>query len=690
MGVNKLKLVAIIALISIAVVTGNQNSVFLESENIVLSDVVYTFFRNFYHCLFQFHVGSTSSHEQNLDWDLYTTPIKFYGGESPFTIQNGNTSIPKHRKRQNVQSARRRYSNCTVQLQIYCNQVTKGTAVGQREFLWFIFTDETEHCHGGLIQDGFKRGLIEDGYPGVFFGIFNFNSVHMLCFSCLEQKRFTNLKELATNDIPSYKKLWSSLHSKLSGATFVINYLEAKLPNFKKLDNWTSCNIHKGHSFPVETCTYFSIMKELNFSTVYTKQLYSLVSNPIYDGSILSRNVMNWQLANWLSSNHLEMVSYAMNIRPYAYILIIDSIGSNFSTAITQPFDWQTWLALIIAIFVVAFMLRLAYVIVYSASSTSIYTCIPTFGLLLDQPATNLKSKATSGFITWCVWSFVAITLSQFYKGTLFSFLSISVAPRVPDNLEEVLETNKFIVTSGSAYAANMKDDATGVGLKASSILRDLLLEDMLESHPELNASIYGKLHRKLEWLGSDFGKIFLGILRTNSFFSIYSNRSAEVEVPTKYFFMDMSHFVERFRMYLKFFTRKWVSKSHPLPCFVGRAGWAVSHNYMYDRIKIMLARVYESGLYERWETYWHKNQALQSMRNIVNKLDKNVKKDLLRKGKKLSYINSFQFVYMSEEKQHLDSEAKPIEFSMLAIILVYTMVSFLFASVVFIHECLN
>jgi len=88
----------------------------------------------------------------------------------------------------------------------------------------------------------------------MFFVIFDSKFVHMLCLSCKDKNRTTNLG----NDLSSYKNLWKTMHSRLDGSPIktIDHFL---IENRAVAENW-GCNIHKGYVLSAKSCTILTMM----------------------------------------------------------------------------------------------------------------------------------------------------------------------------------------------------------------------------------------------------------------------------------------------------------------------------------------------------------------------------------------------------------------------------------------------
>ncbi|CAL8143066.1 unnamed protein product [Orchesella dallaii] len=670
-----------------------------DSENNVptlgISNEVQTFFQNFYHCLFQFHIGN--SWELSDDWDSYESILKFYAGESPFTIQNNTVTnlIHKYNRRRRRWRTLRKFSNCSVQLHLsrQLKTISETEDVRRRpEFMWFLFfSNETSECDDTNMKNSEIKNSIELanlGYPSIFFMIYDLTYVKMLCLSCVQDNRETDLQQLALNDLQSYKNLWENLHSKLDRTPIKIN-LNLMMSNTYTLGvkRW-DCNIHKGYVITSSACTYLIIRKALNFSTIHNRS--PLLERIVTHGSIYTGMIVTESNLDWITNRKFQMLSYAITAEPYGYIMVLDHAPSNLK-AIIQPFDWKIWINLGVATSLLTFILSLEFEngsrsagiktnYFHNDKVNMVATSRVWFSImvaLLDQPTSVISTyskRNSSTVMLWTLWCLVALSVSQSYKGALFSFLSSSPIPWIPDTLGRILDSNMPLITQVSMIVTHGPPNKKKVSSR--SILKDAILRDILQSLPDGNASIYGTLSRKIEWIGGDAGSATVSLLKSDRILNRDTNKS--IPTPQSFFVIDKTNHAELFKMHLTFFTKKWVSNVQPLPIFMSRSAWTIKENYLYSRLKSKLAQLYESGLYDRWEAFYVKDDIVYYIKKAAEQLDDRVvrnssngsgilsnprnyrNKQLVGKQGGISLTNLFHYVYLNEQKESAFSGMLP------------------------------
>ncbi|CAL8131039.1 unnamed protein product [Orchesella dallaii] len=627
------------------------------------------------------------SSDLQIAWAVLDPLLNYYGGISPFTIQSSiiSKSITDSERYQNQYKNRgstRRHSNCTIQLQLICQDIRDGTAIWRKEFVWYIISTTGTKCVGKFPTD-----IRLQSYPSLYFGISNFRRIFMLCWSC--RPIVTSLpKDNAINTIIGYLYLWKKLHRNQNKVLVGIN---DDLPVTSSISRW-SCNIHKTYIVPVHTCVYFTMWKALNFTNINTHSPITHELSSHKEGLIFSRVPITRSTTKMALSENFEFISYALHIQSYYYLMVVEQVPTNWR-AIIQPFDSLTWIFIVVTISVVGYVLCLEVTTLHgklcqvefqvriplpSASKSWFKVEFAAVALLIHQsvPINQFMNKSPKSlFVLWCFWSFVAVTLNQFYEGSLFSFLSTTVSPSVPQTLDEVLRTNTLMFTQTSG-----QNSVNGTPTNKYSILKESVLSEMIDNDPKKNDSAYGELYRKIKliWIGYNVNTTLE--FQKNGWI-IDTLTGVAIKVPHKFFLVDTVAQVTFFRAYLRLITQKWLSKPVTLSTLVSRHGWVIKQNYMYEILKRKLAQLYESGLYVRWEVFCMDSEIVVSVKQSTATLGlRNLKNGV-------SASNLFQYVFCSEQIELAVAEEIAIGMDMLAILFMYSAVCILFSSVILFHE---
>ncbi|CAL8132308.1 unnamed protein product [Orchesella dallaii] len=252
-----------------------------------------SFFRNFHHCLFQL---GNSWWEVADNWRAYTWVFNFYAGISSFVLLGQKPEIT---------DSYRKFSNCSVQLHL-CDQLkdTNPEPKGwRRDFVWFIALNMDTDCY--YDEQLVTSILPRFGYPAIFFVIFQYTDVVMLCLLCNDKK----IKINYTHTLTHYENLWKELHSNLNKIQINCNPHNVNWTHVEKYN----CNVHKSYSFRVDACAFYVMMKTLNFTGISENSQMKGV--PLVHGAVYARQLVSEFTRRWVVAGKYETLTHAMNFK---------------------------------------------------------------------------------------------------------------------------------------------------------------------------------------------------------------------------------------------------------------------------------------------------------------------------------------------------------------------------------------
>lgn len=678
------QLLIILQLISFFVPSAHQ-SLQLFSKPIRTNN----FLQSFVHCQFRLSLGNDQEIEK--DNEALAPLVQFYAGAATFTFftREGINSLVLSRSRtKNRRSGNsRRFHKCDVHLYLSKNLefVDETEDINERpEFVWILFLnfsvneENKQRGAGRNEQIASYVNLVNLAYPAIYFAIFGFNEAKLFCFSCDDNDRLVDLSSTSYfnyKDLHNYyNSVWKNSQRSLHGTLIKINYLFTPYRSPLKFH----CNIHKRYFEDEIYCTYFILSNVLNISLINNQD--ERLREVVTHGSLYTGMIVSNTNSYWMSYGRYEMLYAGFSQEAYTYFMVLDEAPNNLQ-AIIQPFDISTWILLFLSLFSVATLLTQYYLKCSKNTRVpgSIITSFRKFFLsaltfLLDQPVTFFTfntiwiKESIFIIILWSSWSFLSVSLSQAYKGTLFSFLASTPSPWIPGNLKSLLLSGMQLLTWSTVETRTSSNDGL-MSLKTANSTLKFMLGDVIKLN-EKNDSIYRTFQKRLEWISGTSDAVVLNIMQNHSNYNSYLNST--VKIKRAFIFIDVEAQTEFLSMQLKFFTKKWISQLQALPMFMSRSAWTLKENYLAQRLKNVMAQVYESGLYSRWDTFYKKFVMIYYIRLAAMKLngdyddtefvsplayEKNVESKL---GKGLSLQTLFEYIYMNEKKEPPISDSLP------------------------------
>ncbi|CAL8122845.1 unnamed protein product [Orchesella dallaii] len=524
----------------------------------------------------------------------------------------------------------RKFNQCVV-LSYFSFQNTSQLAAkageSKADFVWFLMSEQVENLNSSDYEH-----LVKLPFSGLVFTITKFSAVHLLCLSCNDQERAISISnqldsEISTMEesskefsmIPYYYKLWKTFHHNLNQVPIFTDTDLGPSP----IQRFKECNIHKKNHVMSSSCTYVVLMQHFNFSLLLTDSAKQngILAHAYLDNGIMitPRNMI------WIKSGHFQMLSYAIDIEPYAYIMVLEEPPNNFD-GILYPFDLTTWSMILL----VSILLTVIICIKLPSESTSkefdhssITSVYPErlsivkshtgvwytiMVLLVDQPIADVERIASHKsvlIVLWSLWTFVALSLSQAYKCSLFSFLAQIPSVSVPHSLASLVDSGMLLGTTDSFIHVNRNGPQSKIKRNYKSTLKDIILRDMIRNNDEfgMNTSIFKRLQHSSKWLGTDFTGIAVKFITRTPFMNKHINES--VNIPSNFILLDPKSYILIQSKLFDFFTANWVSDVKPLPVFVSRAVWIVKETYLRPLLENSVAALFESGIYTRWKKYY-------------------------------------------------------------------------------------
>ncbi|CAL8122842.1 unnamed protein product [Orchesella dallaii] len=608
------------------------------SDGVIITPFFEQFLQDFTHCTI--YVISKTVSDSDSYYEGEKDKCKITAGKSEwkqlFRIVGGKSVVKVYDEKATISETSRfprlinyrKFNQCVV-LSYFSFQnpfhLAKVSGESKADFIWYLMSERVETLNRSEYEQ-----LVKLPFSGLVFTVTKFSAVHLLCLSCNEQDRAIGISSKLYSEInskkepskkfsliPYYYKLWKTFHRNLNQVPiFTDNDLgPSPIQRFKE------CNIHKKNIVMSSSCTYVVLMQHFNFSVLLAEEAKQngILAHAYLDNGILitPRNMI------WIKSGHFQMLSYAFEIEPYAYIMVLEEPPNNFD-GILHPFNFKTWSMILL----VSILLTAIICIKLPSESTSkefdhspINTRYPDrpslvkspsgvwfiiMVLLVDQPIADVERIASYKSVLialWSLWTFVALSLSQAYKGSLFSFLAQIPSVSVPDSLASLVDSGMLLGTTDSFIHVNR--NGSQIKRNYKSTLKDAILRDMIRINDEfgMSTSIFKRLQDSSKWLGTDFFGIALKFITRTPIMNKHINET--VNIPSNFILLDPRHYLLIQSRLFDFFTANWVSDVKPLPVFVSRAVWIVKETYLRPLLENSVAALFESGIYTRWTKYY-------------------------------------------------------------------------------------
>ncbi|CAL8122933.1 unnamed protein product [Orchesella dallaii] len=546
----------------------------------------------------------------------------------------------------NLQYHFRKFESCIVRIyprdHIFNPLVLPDDEGGIPDFIFFLKPKsfESEEYGENIIFYVELRAL---AIPAVLIEIEDLSTVSLICIPCTleytNRYRFLIDTENSMLSISAIRKHWFELHTNMKGIP-----VHARLfPNFTdvlyiKMNRNTPCHPYTKDLFQAIICTNLFISKKLNYSLHdYTSdiQVYTQITSNLLVGGI------NLQFTK---NSKFHWIPYAYQAIPYTFITVLQEPPGNFE-AILKPFQWYIWIAILSASGCITGLFSS-----FSHYPDTFRTTLHLLGFMMDQPTGQYFFRKNSHFaiiLLWALWSLFGMNISQFYKGSIFSFLSQQPTPTIPLGLHSLVESGMRVVTSDT-----YKTWDKGKVILEGSILKDNILTGMIQNNQNNSLGhTCKKLNSSLMWLSDNNHEFALNMVKNRT---LKLGDGNVTDMPRQFALIDPETSVNRNKILIEFLTHNWVSKKVIVPLFMYRDSWAVYSNFFAPFFINALTQVYESGIYDRW----YRISRIKTSNNIIRSVNTdlqgmNASSSLNKYHNKVPINRLFNYNFMAMENGH-------------------------------------
>lgn len=460
----------------------------------------------------------------------------------------------------------------------------------------FVIVD-TGNSTGGNSSFNHSRSALAVELPTTFakqyiFYIYNYTEMFYICLNCVEPYIPTSNYQLI-NDIHwiSSENVLRQFQSNLNGIA-----INSEIPvRLVASLHWLQCEgFAEGNRFQsdvplTELCVLSILSNHFNF-TIASVDTY-LEKRP--HGLVNYAQFISFANLQYIQRNMVERqiwISHAVKFEHFYFSIIIREPEVLYFLFV-EPFDHFTWISLSASVFAFTMVTLISLGNGKHIGSILFYL----LNTVIDQPLSKqIELLYKNGQFLWPTWLISMLIVGQFYKGTMFSYLTRLGNPVFPVTVEDLILNDYAFVTF----------DAAQIDWKMYSVLKQQVLtlfqNDLVHLQP-----VFKILNSKI-WF-EDFGwQHFIFKMADNqSALSIpekTSNLPNSPKIPLSpcnLAVIDMLPVAQMVSRILTILYPKCVS-SHPklFPGYTLITPWSIQKNYFYPIFVRMLARFYESGIY--------------------------------------------------------------------------------------------
>ena len=548
----------------------------------------------------------------------------------PIYHENGNGSeilFPKHYEPSSFRkdlAERWRHTRCYVQLysadvlRRHSRVFLESTLLTRLPHLLMGTRDNPSYLLVLLENDEFEDesiymealpSLIQPAISSTYVVIRNGKFIDIICISCFQENgypRSSLVKPYVTAykvaELEDLRKMWQKTNENLLLGPVLWYGQRSK----------TQCHPLKDKLLlPPKDCAMLIITKKLNFtaiSIIKYKQLIAQNRSQFmlgmtytngYSDPSLFRSIL--QHLNYHGFDWSVLGSVTENFRTIA---VMDVHEMNIS-AFWRALDLPAW----ICTFVAAFLITVTFVAL-AMHKLTVNSILRGFGIVLGFLIDHSLLPNRKQYVVYIpaavllfLWAQMAMMISSGYRGALFSLLTSTSTPVIPNGMEELAACEDLVLTNAAYYNKG----------KAHSLLHATVQEFREETQNtrmtsvrrvRKNARLFGK---KLVFVNSSVSDILYSQTREGADYELQrGDDKSPIHLPSSYVMVGKKSFSSTFSLLMNVIWKKlMIVKGDEIPLMMQHVPLLVYRNFFAYQFTRVLHGIVESGMWERWERYY-------------------------------------------------------------------------------------
>lgn len=508
------------------------------------------------------------------------------------------------------------------------------------EFVWFLKPVNSNSYLNHITPGVAYSEFLKSHKPAVYMEIEEFQRVSLICIPCMKQASSTVIYAVPLNVsdhqlISQIRSCWFTQHQNLwqigIGMDIKKPWSHDEISKYFHQGQTTPCSIYPEipSSFDPPICALIIMRDTLNFSFASDKRSQSLTHSKINFKNFIN----NLFLRRWKASG-IMMSSYGISLEQYGFIVLHDNNlllqDQAKMKGILSPFPRWVWIT--IAILGISTSLVTACRI----DNLGNWTCQNFFqsifllsSVLVEQTASRIPGKdgLRKRFLV-ATWAFFCIIVAYAYRAFLFTALASKMNPFIPETIFELRETGMLMGTKDWFWQTG-----NNTFTSRPTIMQGILPKIVSSEKNITKRGMYGELQTSIVWftchedidqfaintsftrkalVGPSKNIMYIPYLRSvldSNRSTLIPSNSREIGIPNKFAIIDLIETIECLKIFFEELGTLWVSRPVAVHKFINHLVWSVQNNHLFPTITLSLARLYESGLYNRWDMYFIENE---------------------------------------------------------------------------------
>ncbi|CAG7730988.1 unnamed protein product [Allacma fusca] len=361
------------------------------------------------------------------------------------------------------------------------------------------------------------------------------------------------------------------------------------------------------------SCMHLALQNKLNFTAEFENRTDDFVFTRDSASSIISGMIADKYLKD-LVVNYEEQFIYEWVISgefyvPFTFVWVLRPVLSQ--SALWRKMDLSTWLSAVVSALCAIFVLKL----VRGRKLPRISSAQIILATLLEQGQIpkrgTLKLLGFKAVVVLAIWITTAIVITNGYKGLLFSSLTGTTLPHLPSNMEELIRSKVFLLSTSHYFSQYNFSKESLIHLSIEQILE--------EGHPtkQMRKSLR-QLYKNVVFTNSSISEI--------AFTRSSKAKGYKIQSPSKRFELSPDHIligtkreISLYSLLVKLTKRKvGLLKGSSMHLFLQRSPLLILRNCFTPQFTGTIMQIVQSGLWTLWLKYEDARSKLQEIRTYL------------------------------------------------------------------------
>ncbi|CAL8127162.1 unnamed protein product [Orchesella dallaii] len=382
----------------------------------------------------------------------------------------------------------------------------------------------------------------------------------------------------------------------------------------------SSCSLNRDLlETPYGQCSIFTLLQKYNFS-LYNRRIpnhHTKIIGELLNGQAMSRTGIHQTFLEVVTRRRIRnaWIPYGCVYKPYKYVAFLSKQHAVNFMSIFQPFDITTGcmlLASILSLVVVATcLLKMLELLDIQHPPLTAVLLFPVKSLIEQSDSYMVATfrYRFGGYFLISSWLFLCYIIGNEYKGFMYSSMTSSPIQPVPESMIEL------VMFSDMPYFTTTKHGYKG---KLYSTLTDMVIVDMDTGEENFLKQFFSRFRNQVSLIYGFETAVINNITKN---LPVDTHHGMKL-IRKKFAVISTEEDIEFFVGLMKKLTDYYIIPNKKVSPFVSRVPWFGRRNNFIKLATLGIARLVESGIYDRWIKHMRQSKLIWNLKNVDKKLN--------------------------------------------------------------------